>query len=107
MPQAATSQQIQTFLSQVDPFNRLSGPALQSLLRDAQFLRYRVGQPLLERQRMPGQVIVLFQGQVRILGFDERAQKPASLKLATSGEVIGWSSLVRQKTCETAIASTE
>ncbi|GAB4358343.1 MAG: hypothetical protein Fur0042_27850 [Cyanophyceae cyanobacterium] len=107
MTQAATSQQIQAFLSQVEPFDRLSEGALQLLLRDAQLLRYRVGQPLLERQRMPAQVTVLFQGQVRLLGFDERAQKPTSLKLAGAGEIVGWSGLIRQKPCETAIASTE
>jgi ATP-binding cassette subfamily B protein len=107
MTQAATFQQLQAFLSQVSPFDRLSERSLATLLQQAQLLRYRVGQPILERQKMPGQVTIVYQGQVRVLGFDERAQKPVSLKLGTAGEVLGWVSLVREVACETAIASTE
>ncbi|TAD77097.1 MAG: ATP-binding cassette domain-containing protein [Oscillatoriales cyanobacterium] len=107
MTQAASLQQIQGFLAETDPFDRLSPASIERLLQGAQFLRYRVGQPLLDRQTLPAQVAVLFQGQVRVLGFDERSQRPVSLKLATPGEVFGWGSLMRGIACETAIASTE
>lgn len=107
MTQATATQQIQTYLAPLEPFNRLSEPALEALLEEAQFLRYRVGQPILERAKLPGQVVVVYQGQVRLLGFDERSQRPTSLGLATAGEVLGWAGLLRGTPCETAIASTE
>lgn len=107
MTQAASLQQIQVFLAEIDPFSRLSAASLERLLQGAQLLRYRVGQPLLDRQALPAQITVLFQGQVRVLGFDERSQRPVSLKLATPGEVLGWAGLLRGVACETAIASTE
>ncbi|XGV89363.1 MAG: ABC transporter transmembrane domain-containing protein [Limnothrix sp. BL-A-16] len=107
MTQAASHQPIQVFLAEIDPFSRLSSASLERLLQGAQLLRYRVGQPLLDRQTLPAQVLVLFQGQVRVLGFDERSQRPVSLKLATPGEILGWAGLLRGVACETAIASTE
>ncbi|MEM6501969.1 MAG: ABC transporter transmembrane domain-containing protein [Cyanobacteria bacterium P01_C01_bin.89] len=107
MTQAALSQQIQSFLTKLEPFNQLSQTAQTNLLQGAEILRYRVGQPMLERKKIPAQVLILYQGQVRLLGFDARSQKPASLQLAQPGTIMGWSSLLRGVGCETALASTE
>ncbi|MGD1850702.1 MAG: ABC transporter transmembrane domain-containing protein, partial [Cyanophyceae cyanobacterium] len=107
MTQAALSQQIQSFLTKLEPFNQLSQTAQSNLLQGAEILRYRVGQPMLERKKIPAQVLILYQGQVRLLGFDSRSQKPASLQLAQPGTIMGWSSLLRGVGCETALASTE
>ena len=107
MTQAALSQQIQSFLTKLEPFSQLSQAAQTNLLQGAEILRYRVGQPMLERKKLPAQVLILYQGQVRLLGFDARSQKPASLQLAQPGTIMGWSSLLRGVGCETALASTE
>ncbi|HLO50818.1 MAG TPA: peptidase domain-containing ABC transporter, partial [Kamptonema sp.] len=99
--------QIQTFLAETPPFDRLSEAALQTLVSKCQLLGYRTGQPLLERERMPTQVAIIFQGQARQLGYDQRTQRLVSLRLVGPKEVLGWSSLLRGVPCETALASTD
>jgi subfamily B ATP-binding cassette protein HlyB/CyaB len=98
---------IQAFLAETPPFDRLSEAALQSLVSKCQLLGYRTGQPLLERERMPNQVAIIFQGQARQLGYDQRAQRLVSLRLVGPKEILGWTSLLRGVPCETALASTD
>ncbi|MBD0392634.1 MAG: peptidase domain-containing ABC transporter [Microcoleus sp. C1-bin4] len=72
-----------------------------------QLLGYRTGQPLFEREKMPTQVAIIYQGQARLLGFDQRSQRHVSLRLVQSKEILGWAGLLRGVPCETAIASTD
>ncbi|MGF1570257.1 MAG: peptidase domain-containing ABC transporter [Nodosilinea sp.] len=98
---------IQQTFHQLPPFNRLPEPALQQLLQTAQPLKYRVGQPLLRREVLTQQVIVVLEGQARLLGYDPRNQQPVTLRRLARGEILGVISLVRGLPCETVIASTE
>ncbi|MDY7021571.1 MAG: cyclic nucleotide-binding domain-containing protein, partial [Cyanobacteriota bacterium] len=99
--------QIRSFLTETSPFDRLSEAALKSILPKCQLLGYRTGQPLFERDKMPTQVSIIYQGQARLLGYDFRTQRHLSLRLLGAGEVVGWAGLVRGIPCETAIASTD
>ncbi|MGE5656558.1 MAG: peptidase domain-containing ABC transporter [Actinomycetota bacterium] len=99
--------QVQAFLAETPPFDRLPENALQALVAKSQLLGYRTGQPLFERERMPTQVAILYQGQARLLGYDQRSQRYVSLRLVGPKEVLGWAGLVRGVPCETAIASTD
>jgi ATP-binding cassette subfamily B protein len=56
---------------------------------------------------MPTQVAIIYQGQARLLGFDQRSQRHVSLRLVQSKEILGWAGLLRGVPCETAIASTD
>ncbi|MGB3266734.1 MAG: peptidase domain-containing ABC transporter [Microcoleus sp.] len=108
MTSAAVSlSQIQDFLAKTPPFDRLSETALSALVAKCQLLGYRTGQPLFEREKMPTQVAIIYQGQARLLGFDQRSQRHVSLRLVQSKEILGWAGLVRGVPCETAIASTD
>jgi len=98
---------IQEFLSGISPFDQLSSTALTKLSAQCQLLRYRMGQAIVVREKMPGQVAILYQGQARLLGYEPRRNAPVTLKLLQPGEIIGWVGLVRGVPCETAIASTE
>ena len=98
---------LQSFLAQSVLFEQLPATALQALAQKCQLVRYRIGQPLLVRETMPTQVLVICQGKVRLIGFDHRQQKPVSLQLVGPGEVLGWAGLIREIPCETAIASSE
>lgn len=98
---------IQTVLAKTVFFKELSEAAQQELATKGQLLRYRIGQPLLVREKMPTQVLIIYQGKARLLGHDQRTQTPVSLQLIGEGEVVGACSLVRGLSCETAIASTE
>ena len=104
---AVSLSQIQDFLAQTPPFDRLSEEALTALVAKCQLLGYRTGQPLFEREKMPTQVAIIYQGQARLLGFDQRSQRHVSLRLAQSQEILGWAGLLRGVPCETAIASTD
>jgi len=104
---AVSLSQIQDFLAQTPPFDRLSGEALTALVAKCQLLGYRTGQPLFEREKMPTQVAIIYQGQARLLGFDQRSQRHVSLRLVQSKEIVGWAGLLRGVPCETAIASTD
>src|SRR5919199_5750912 len=98
---------IQEFLAGIYPFDQLSSAAQFKLSSQGQLLRYRMGQAIVIREKMPPQISILYQGQARFLGYDPRSSAPVTLKLLQPGEIIGWVSLVRGIPCETAIASTE
>jgi len=102
-----TSLSIQQTFQSLAPFDRLPSDALQLLLQTAQPLRYRVGQPLLRREVLTQQVIVLLEGQARLLGYDPRTQQPVTLGRFSRGEMLGVISLIRGVPCETVIASSE
>ncbi|WP_293352398.1 MULTISPECIES: peptidase domain-containing ABC transporter [unclassified Microcoleus] len=104
---AVSLTQIQDFLAQTPPFDRLSETDLTALVAKCQLLGYRTGQPLFEREKMPTQVAIIYQGQARLLGFDQRSQRHVSLRLVQSQEILGWAGLLRGVPCETAIASTD
>jgi HlyB family type I secretion system ABC transporter len=96
----------QTFQT-LAPFDCLPESALQQLLQTAQPFKYRVGQPLMRREVLTQQVLVLLEGQARLLGYDPRTQQPVTLQRLARGELVGVISLIRGQPCETVIASTE
>ncbi|MFM7427704.1 MAG: peptidase domain-containing ABC transporter [Elainella sp.] len=102
-----TKSNVQDFLATVDPFDRLSPDRLAGVTEQFQLLRYRIGQAVLVRDRLPNQVSIVYQGQIRLLGYDPRTQKPVTLALLPPGSILGWVGLVRGVACETAIASRE
>ncbi|WP_159786401.1 peptidase domain-containing ABC transporter [Sodalinema gerasimenkoae] len=107
MTQTTSQPQISDFLAQTAPFDRLKPETRQQLAAKAQLLRYRIGQALLVREKMPAQISIIYQGQVRVLGYDSRNGHSTSLRLVGPGEVLGWISVVRDLPCETAMASSE
>ncbi|HEY9809280.1 MAG TPA: peptidase domain-containing ABC transporter [Halomicronema sp.] len=107
MTQPITPTQIPAFLTQTAPFDQLGVDTLQAISAKCQLLRYRTGQPIFEREKLPTQIAIIYQGQARLLGYDQRMQTPVSIKLLGPGELLGAAGLVRGEPCETAIASTE
>lgn len=107
MNQTVSQLPIQPFLAQIAPFESLGTNALQAVAAKCQVVRYRIGQQILVREKMPAFVRIISQGQVRLLGYDQRTQMTVSLQLAGPGEILGACSLVRGVPTEIAIASTE
>jgi len=68
-----------------------------------QWLRYRTGQPLLQGDRLPHQVMFIAEGAVRLIA-DDPVAGPFTLARLGSGDAIGWCGLVRGRPCEAAIA---
>ena len=102
-----TTTNIQEFLAGVAPFSQLPPPVLTKLLEKAQLYRYRMGQVILAREKMPAQISILFSGQVRLLGYEPQTQIPVTLARLQPGEIMGWLEVVRGGASSTAIASTE
>ncbi|MGG6294012.1 peptidase domain-containing ABC transporter [Leptolyngbya sp. AN02str] len=98
---------IQEFLATVSPFDQLSPEAMNKWSERFKLLRYRMGQAIVVRDRIPGQIAVVYQGQGRQLGYDPRTKRPVTLELMRPGAVIGWVSLLRGIPCETVMASVE
>lgn len=98
---------IHQYLSDVAPFDHLPSEVLQTLAEKSQLLRYRMGQPILRRETMPHQVVLIREGQVRLLGYDPYTKNPITLKLLGPGDLLGLAGPARGVACESAIASTE
>jgi len=75
-----TTTNIQEFLTGITPFNQLKPLALKKLLEKAQLYRYRMGQVILAREKMPAQISILYSGQVRLLGYEPQTQIPVASK---------------------------
>ncbi|MEM7725820.1 MAG: peptidase domain-containing ABC transporter [Cyanobacteria bacterium P01_A01_bin.45] len=103
----STKVNIQEVIADIFPFQYLPKPVLESLATNAEFLRYHMGQAIIPREVMPIHVTIIYQGQARSLGYDPRSDKPTTLRILKTGEVVGWISLLRGVACETVIASTE
>ena len=102
-----TTTAIQEFLAHQEPFAQLPEQATEKLAQSLQPLRYRMGQVIVMREKMPAHLALLYEGQARRLGYDPRTQMPVTLELLKPGAVIGWVNLVRGIATETALASTE
>ncbi|MEQ8540174.1 MAG: peptidase domain-containing ABC transporter [Coleofasciculus sp. D1-CHI-01] len=102
-----TKTTIQDFLADIIPFNQLEASTLTKLAGKSQLLRYRMGQPILVRDKMPSQISILYEGKARLLSYEQTTQKPVTLDLLKPGAILGWISMIRGIPCETAIASTE
>ncbi|MBF2056462.1 MAG: peptidase domain-containing ABC transporter [Cyanobacterium sp. T60_A2020_053] len=96
---------VDEFLATVAPFNQLSSTTIQEIAQYISPLKYEMGQIMLVKDKIPPYICIIYEGQARYIGYDPRSGSPSSLKLLSSGDVIGWESLIRGFACETAIAS--
>jgi ATP-binding cassette, subfamily B, bacterial HlyB/CyaB len=104
---ATTYTKIYDFFANLLPFAQLSKEELTSLSDQSEFTRYRMGQMVLMREQMPAQIIIVYSGQIRLLAYNPQTQTPTTLQLLEKGEILGWAGILRDRACETAIASTE
>ncbi|MEH1778659.1 MAG: peptidase domain-containing ABC transporter [Nostoc sp.] len=95
------------FLTTLEGFDHLPDGAIANLSEQLQAWRYRIGQKIIGKESLPERITIIYEGQVRLLGYDPQTQMPITLKLLQPGEIIGEIGLLRDVPCETAIASTE
>jgi ATP-binding cassette, subfamily B, bacterial HlyB/CyaB len=95
------------FLKTVPGFGKLSDAKLAQLAQQFQPLRYPMGRALFTAKAIPTQFSIIYQGQVRLLGYDPRTEAPVTLKLLEPGDSVGWLGLLCNRPYETAIASTD
>ena len=102
-----TTKIVEQFLSLVPQFNQLPPEAIAQIAPNLKPLRFGVGKVMIMREKMQGQVAIISEGEVRLLGYDPRTKMPTTLDKLKPGEIIGWVNLARGMPCETAMASTE
>lgn len=104
-----TKEDFTKFLRTIPGFDQLGNEEINQLVSPSimQPLRYTTGAILIGKEQLPERIIILYQGNVRLLGYDPQSQLPITLKLLEPGAIIGEISWLRQIPCETAIASTD
>ncbi|MEM8672980.1 MAG: peptidase domain-containing ABC transporter [Cyanobacteria bacterium P01_G01_bin.67] len=102
-----TTKIVEQFLSLVPRFNQLPPEAIAEIAPNLKPLRFGVGKVMIMREKMQGQVAIISEGEVRLLGYDPRTKMPTTLDKLKPGQIIGWVNLARGLPCETAMASTE
>jgi len=107
MTNTNTTKIVEQFLSLVPQFNQLSPEAISKIAPKLKPLRFGVGKVMIMREKMQGQVAIISEGEVRLLGYDPRTKMPTTLDKLKPGQIIGWVNLARGVPCETAMASTE
>lgn len=102
-----TTGSVAEFISSVEPFNNLSRSEIEVISPHFKPLKYEMGQIMLVKDNIPPHVAIIYEGQARCIAYDPRNNLPVSVQLLSYGSVIGWESLMRGFSTETAIASTE
>ncbi len=102
----STQPSFDSFLAHTPPFDRLEAATLSAIAAQMQQLRYRMGQAIVLRETLPAQIIILYSGQARRLGYSPLSPLPDTLERLNPGAILGWNSLIRGIPCETVIAST-
>ncbi|RCJ29609.1 peptidase C39 [Nostoc minutum NIES-26] len=98
---------IREFIASICPFDRLDTTTIDRIAAKLEPQRYRMGQAIIVQKTLPTKVIILYQGQARLLAHAPSASTPETLQLLKPRDILGWTSLVRGVHCETAIASCE
>lgn len=102
-----TTVNYQDFLLQIAPFEQLPPEELANLSQKIQPWRFAMGRVIAMRGQVSSHVVILYEGQARLLGYDPRNQMPVTLELLRSRDIFGWVNLLRGVPCETVIASTD
>jgi ATP-binding cassette subfamily B protein len=97
------TQQQGVSISELEPFKRLSAQALKRLTGTDSLMRFGIGQPLTVRQLQPSQVLLILQGQARLLA--EEHGRPVTLVKLKPGSFVGLASMLRAGPCEQVTAS--
>jgi len=97
----------QEFITTLEGFEQLPTEVIINLSENLEAWRYRIGQKIIGNESIPQKIIILYEGQVRLLGYEPQTQAAITLNLLKPGAIIGEISCLRQVACEIAIASTE
>ena len=93
-----------SILEQHPAFQGLDAESLKRLVSQVRLLRYEPGQPLSEAALVPSEVLLIQEGQARLLVREQ--DRLRTLSRLGSGDLVGLASLLRASGCEEVAAST-
>lgn len=105
MPSSPAESSTQVRFALPEPFASLSEENRQRLQREHQLMRYRVGQFLADPETIAHQVLVIVEGEARLL--PAQSEELFTLGKFGPGAVVGLASLLRACPCEHVTAATE
>ena len=100
-----TSTLSDALLAEHPAFRDLAPARLEQLAVQFQLRRFAVGQPLCHRSLVPGEVLLILEGEARLLV--EEQGRPATLAKLGPGDWVGLASFLRVKGCEEVAAARE
>jgi HlyB family type I secretion system ABC transporter len=92
-------------LARQKPLCLLPPAAAEALLAASQLRRFAIGSRLLRSDELPAEVLLILSGEVRLLV--SRAGDITTRCKRGSGQLLGWSSILRAEPCELVQASSE
>lgn len=90
-------------LQQIQAFAGLRPDRIKALVESCAVLTYTLGQPLCSRRTLPNVVLVILDGEARLLGAENN--KTFTVGKLTAGAFVGLASLLRAGPCEEVSAS--
>ena len=107
-PQApGVKEKILKLLDYFEPFKQCSPEVKNFVADNAQLVRGTIGQTLLRAEGKTNSVYLLVEGRVRIVGKDSRTDEIETIELCGPGSCIGWVAVLRGRSCETALCSSD
>ena len=94
-------------LEYFEPFKQCT-PEIKNFIADhSQLVRGSIGQTLLRAEGKTNFVYLLVEGKVRVVGQDSRTEEIETIELCNPGSCIGWVAVLRGRSCETALCSSD
>ena len=94
-------------LDYFEPFKQCAAEIKDFVAENAQLVRGTIGQTLLRAEGKTNSVYLLVEGRVRIVGKDSRTEEIETIELCGPGSCIGWVAVLRGRSCETALCSSD
>ena len=94
-------------LEYFEPFKQCTPELKNFVAENAQLVRGTIGQTLLRAEGKSNYVYLLVEGRVRVVGQDSRTEEIETIELCNPGSCIGWVAVLRGRSCETALCSSD
>ncbi len=80
------------------PFSLLNGTFAEDFFESAKLRRFSIGTRIIRPDELPSEIILVISGEVRLLAFN--GSEYLTLEKRQAGQLLGWSSILRGKSCE-------
>jgi ATP-binding cassette subfamily B protein len=105
--QPDVKEKILKLLEYFEPFKQCTPDVKDFVATNAQLVRGTIGQTLLRAEGKANYVYLLVEGRVRVVGEDSRTSEIETIELCNPGSCIGWVAVLRGRSCETALCSSD
>ena len=98
-------QNININLKNVEAFSQISASNLREIEKNAEFLKYSLGQPICNKDVIPNKVLLIITGEGRL--YHGSINQSSTITILSAGSFIGLISILRANGCEQVSASSD